>query len=72
MKIFPTQQVSENQMKSFNNQMKALWDDIKNVVREIGQKLIPMVQAMADKVKAAIEWWRGLSDGAQNTILAIA
>jgi TP901 family phage tail tape measure protein len=67
-----TQQVSNNQMQSFNNQMKALWDDIKNVAREIGQKLIPIVQAMADKVKASIEWWRGLSDGAQNTILAIA
>lgn len=66
-----TDEVSKKQMESFKNQMGLLWDDIKNVSREIGQKLIPIVTWLADKLKAVIEWWKGLSDGAQNTILVI-
>jgi TP901 family phage tail tape measure protein len=66
-----TDEVSKKQMESFKNQMGLLWDDIKNVSREIGQKLIPIVTWLADKLKATIEWWKGLSDGAQNTILVI-
>jgi len=66
-----TEQIAENQMKSFSAQMGILWDKIKNVAREIGERLKPIVEKMNQWIEAAVEWYHGLSEGMKTTIMVI-
>ena len=67
-----TQDVAEEQMKAFSAQMKALWNQIKNVASSIGRRLIPIISWLGEKVKSLLEWFANLSDTTKNTILVIA
>jgi len=66
-----TDEVAEEQLKSFANQMKILWNQIKNVGIEIGQMLVPYMEWLSEKIKEGIEWWKGLSPWIKKTIIFI-
>lgn len=66
-----TERVANEQMKSFANQMKNVWNQIKLVALEIGQILVPYIQSMTEKLKAAIVWWRELSEPTKRFLIAL-
>ena len=67
-----TRAVAEKQMKSFANQMKTLWNQIKVLGIELGEKLTPSIKALGEYVKKAIKWFSALSPEAQRTAVKIA
>jgi TP901 family phage tail tape measure protein len=64
-----TQKVYDEQMKSFSAQVKVLWDQIKVLGIEIGEKLVPHIKTLLSWVEKQIEKWDDLEEGTQETIL---
>jgi TP901 family phage tail tape measure protein len=64
--------VAEKQMKSFSNQMKMLWNQVQVAAIAIGEDLVPVVQAMSEKIQAGLRWWKGLDDSTKSTIAKVA
>ena len=62
---------AERTAASTANQMKALQSEFKAMGEELGTLLIPIVQELLTHLRSLIEWFRGLSEEQQKTILVI-
>lgn len=67
-----TQDVADKQLKSFTSQMKILWNNIVDVSMEIGKSLVPALKKVSVWIQQALNWWRGLSNSAKDSILMFA
>lgn len=61
--------VADKQMKSFNNQLGLMKNQIKVVAIEIGQALVPVVQWLTEKLKGVIVEWDKLSTSQKEFIV---
>lgn len=66
-----TDRVANEQLKSFSNQMKILWNNVTNAAMSIGETLAPYIEQLAGKIKSATEWWRKLNPQAKRTIILV-
>jgi len=57
--------------ESFAGQTARLQASIKNLAVEFGQALLPAATDLVAALRDAVEWFRGLSDGAKSTIVAM-
>ncbi len=64
-----TEEVASKQMKSFNNQMKILWNRVKNVALTIGGILAPVLIKINYYLKKSMELWEGLRESVKKTIV---
>jgi len=65
-------EVSEKQMKSFNNQMKVLKNTAVNLGIEIGEKLAPYLIKFGQWLRDAIKWVSSLDETTKSWVLAVA
>tara|TARA_R110002020_G_scaffold12409_6_gene45508 strand:- start:14837 stop:18178 length:3342 start_codon:yes stop_codon:yes gene_type:complete len=63
-----TEEVAKKQLKSFAAQMKIMWNQIRNVAMEIGEKLAPMLTFLANKIKDGLAWYKAQSDAFKNVV----
>jgi len=63
-----TEDVANDQMKSFSAQMKILWNQIRNLAMELGKKLAPAITWVAKKIQGAIEWYKKQSEWVKTTM----
>ena len=66
-----TKQISDKQLKSFANQTKILWNQIKLVGIEIGERLAPLLLALNRIITTGAKWWGTLSDSTKTFIVHI-
>ena len=66
-----TQEVADKQMESFANQMKIVWNNIKNFAASIGQQLGPKLLALGEELKRLTAWWQSLSDTTKSWVTNI-
>lgn len=64
-----TDEVANEQMKSFSNQLQVLKNRLSVAGVEIGEVLAPMVLKLSDALQTGIEWFRGLSDTTRRVIV---
>ena len=64
-----TKEVAEKQMKSFANQLRKAWNQIKVVAIGIGETLAPLITRLNEKIAMGIRWWEGLSLATRRWIL---
>jgi TP901 family phage tail tape measure protein len=64
-----TQEVVDNQMKSFSKQMTVLKNQIQNAAIVIGQNLAPAIGWVTKKFAALAMWYRNLGAGTQKVIV---
>lgn len=67
-----TAQVADKQMQSFTNTMKVLRNVLLGAAIEIGNQLAPILQVMANAVKAAVKFWQGLPGPIKTAAIATA
>ncbi len=66
-----TDDVANKQLKSFSNQMKIAWNNVKVFAIGIGEILAPMLSKVADFLKDATVWWDRFSDGTKRAIVIV-
>jgi len=66
-----TKRIAEFQLTSFNNQLKMVWNNVKDVAYEIGHVLEPYILMLGHKVKDLTNWWRGLAAANKKVIVII-
>ncbi len=64
-----TEEVSKKQLKSFNSQMRILWNNIKNVAGTIGGFLAPSVLKLGRQIRQGVAWWNDLNRETQQAIV---
>lgn len=64
--------VAQQQMQSFTNQVRLLWNQLQVVGIEIGQVLAPVLLAIAAKVRSALTWWQNLDMTVKRVAIAAA
>jgi len=64
-----TDEIANKQLKSFNAQMKILWNNIKVAGIGIGSILEPWIRKLADALKGAVTWFRTLNEGTRKFIV---
>lgn len=67
-----TQQAYDVYIKSFAAQMQILWNNIRVVGIEIGQVLAPWILRLNQGIRAAVDWWRKLSDPVKQVVFGFA
>lgn len=67
-----TEQVANNQLKSFSAQMKILWNQITVAAVKLGEMLAPAVLWLNDMLKAGLKWWDSLGNSAKYVAISIA
>lgn len=66
-----TKNVAEKQMKSFQNQMLALWGQLKEVGIEIGEHLVPTLNILSNSLSTVLMLWRELPGPIKTTTVAV-
>lgn len=64
-----TEEVAEKQLKSFNSQMKILWNNVKDVAITIGNILAPGVLRLNEYIRQGVVYWNALSEKTQKFIV---
>lgn len=64
-----TADVAGKQMKSFSNQIKILWNNVKVLAIEIGEQLAPKILMLGGYVKDTIASWNSLSAGTKSAAM---
>jgi len=64
--------MSDEQLKSFSNQLKILQNQLIVVAMDIGKILAPAIMWVNDRIKEGIKWWESLSLTAKQVIVGIA
>uniref|UniRef100_A0A6M3K668 Putative tail protein n=1 Tax=viral metagenome TaxID=1070528 RepID=A0A6M3K668_9ZZZZ len=64
-----TERVAQEQLKSFNSQMKIVWNNVKEAADLIGQTLAPFVEKLGEKIKNLTDRWRALDDATRDFII---
>lgn len=67
-----SKQISENQMKSFTNQMKAMWHSVQRLAISIGEELVPTLILGAKVVRFFVDMWVALPKSIKTIAVAIA
>lgn len=67
-----TAMVSQNQMESFQNQLKLLWNRVTVLGIEIGESLIPVMQRLMSSAEGLMRWWDSLDASTQQNITTAA
>jgi TP901 family phage tail tape measure protein len=67
-----TADVADKQMKSFSNQIKMLWNNIKILAIGIGEQLAPKIMMLGGYVKDLISTWNSLSETTKSIITNLA
>jgi len=67
-----TQRVADENMSSFNAQMKIFKNQIVDVAIDIGQVLAPMIKRLTDRMKEGIKWWKDLNQEHKELIVKLA
>ncbi len=68
-----TQEIYEKQLKSFSSQMKIVWNNVKDVARQVGEILAPSILRLNELVLRATGFWDSLNDSVKrNAILYVA
>lgn len=65
-----TDEVAKKQLKSFTNQLKITWNQLKKVAIGIGGRLAPILQSLNELLRGAIKIWEGLPGSIQVVILS--
>jgi hypothetical protein len=64
--------VAGKQMKSFSNQIKMLWNNVKVLSISIGEQLAPKIMMLGNYVKDTISAWNSLSETTKSIITNLA
>src|SRR5690606_5078942 len=67
-----TEEVANKQMKSFHNQIVALYNQVKVASIEIGESLAPALLWLREVVSSSIDYWRQLPPLVKNTVVVVA
>ena len=66
-----TDDIVQNQMKAFSTEMKALWNSITDVARQIGELLVPAVRFLAREIQSAIDWFNSWDETTKIIVISI-
>ena len=66
-----TEDVANKQLKSFSNQMKIVWNNVKVMAISIGEILAPMIQKLGNQIKLVTIWWARFDKGTKRAIIVI-
>lgn len=66
-----TEEVYQKQLKSFNSQMKILWNNVVLASIAIGDILAPWIAKLSIYVKKATDWFRGLNDENKKWVVIV-
>jgi len=67
-----TNHVAEVQMQSFSNRMAQVRNKLSVVAIDIGERLVPTIELLTNKLVAATEWWNRLDNGTKDIIITAA
>jgi len=59
-------EMAEEQSKSFNNQMKMLWNNVNVLGIELGTTMLPMLKEWITNIKSVIGWFQRLTMGTKK------
>lgn len=65
-----TKNTAEKQMKSFTNEMLALWGQLKEVGIGIGEYLVPYIRMMSNSLSTTLGYWKELPGPIQAVAIA--
>jgi len=67
-----TDEVANKQLKSFGNQLKITWNQIKVAAIGIGKDLAPALLSLNRSLRSLISYWEELSPSVRTAVVAIA
>jgi len=67
-----TDEIAKKQMEGFNGKMKEFKSVAKDGAIILGNVIIPKLTEFVEKIKSGIEWFTGLNEGTQKTIVFFA
>lgn len=67
-----TKEVADNQMNSFNEQLKLMWDNVRDIGISFGETLTPALRRLVQWLKNATEEFQNLEHEAKVRVIGIA
>lgn len=66
-----TKDVSDKQMKSLANRVALLKNEFKLLMMDIGERLVPFLEKLMEKIRDGIKWWDNQSEATKEWVIQL-